>query len=280
MSGVKLKFAKQLLGVFLGSAIMALGLNFFLIPNRIAAGGVSGLGVIFFHQFNIPVGITIFASNVPLFLVAWKLLGFKFVFRSFFGTVFLSVLVEVLSPLPVLTTDLLLATIYGGIVLGIGLGMVFRSGSSTGGTALASKLLHYFSGFSVGQGLLGIDFVIIALAGIVFNAELAMYALISLFVTSKVIDFVQEGLSFAKACLIISNKGPEIAGSILSDLDRGVTYLKGQGGFTGREKEVLLCVVSQSEISRLKNIAWEIDPESFIIVSNIHEVLGEGFHQP
>ncbi len=280
MTGAKFKFAKQLLGVFLGSVVMALGLNLFLIPNRIAAGGVSGLGIILFHQFNIPVGVTIFASNVPLFLTAWKLLGFKFVFRSFFGTIFLSVLVELFSSVPVLTTDLLLATIYGGIVLGIGLGIVFRSGSSTGGTALASKLLNYFLGFSVGQGLLGIDFIIIALAGIVFSAELAMYALISLFVTSKVIDFVQEGLSFAKACLVISNKGPEIARSILSDLDRGVTYLKGQGGFTGRDKEVLLCVVSQAEVTRLKRIVWDIDPESFVIVSNVHEVLGEGFHQP
>ena len=278
MTGVK--FARQLLGVFIGSAIMALALNLFLIPNRIAAGGVSGLGVILFHQFGIPVGLTILAFNVPLFLAAWRYLGVKFVFRSLAGTLFLSFLVELFALVPVLTSDLLLATIYGGIILGVGLGIVFRSGSSTGGTALAAQLLNYFLGFSVGQGLLGIDFIVIALAGIVFSAELAMYALISLFVTSKVIDFVQEGLSFAKACLVISSKGPEIAGSILHELDRGVTYLKGQGGFTGKEKEVLLCVVSQAEVTQLKRIVWDIDPDSFVIVSNVHEVLGEGFHQP
>ncbi|PKM80483.1 MAG: hypothetical protein CVU88_04585 [Firmicutes bacterium HGW-Firmicutes-13] len=157
---------------------------------------------------------------------------------------------------------------------------MFRADSSTGGTGLAAQLLNYFLGFSVGQSLLGIDFIIIALAGIVFNAELGMYALISLFVTSKVIDFVQEGLAVSKACYIISNSGLEIADSIISDLDRGVTYLKGRGGFTGQEKEILLCVVSQAEVTRLKRIVWDIDPDSFVIVNNVHEVLGEGFHQP
>ncbi len=276
----KLKFIKQILGVFVGSAIMAMGLNMFLIPNRIAAGGVSGLGVILFHLLNIPVGLTILVFNIPLFILAMKFLGIKSVFRSLSGTIFLSVLVELLAPLPTLTTDLLLATIYGGIVLGIGLGLVFRSGGSTGGTALAAQLLNFFRGFSVGQGILGIDFLIIAIAGIAFSAELAMYALISLFVTSKVIDFVQEGLSLAKACFIISNHPREISKSILTELDRGVTLLKGQGGYTGEDKEILLCVVSQSEVTRLKRIVWDRDPHSFVIVSNVQEVLGEGFHQP
>lgn len=267
-------------GALLGSLVMTFGLNMFLIPNKIASGGVSGLGVILFHTFNIPVGLTILLSNIPLFLAAGKFLGMKFVVRSLAGTFFLSVLVEILAFLPVLTTDLLLASIYGGIILGIGLGIVFRSGGSTGGTALAAQLIKYFFGLSTGQGLLGIDFVIIALAGLVFNAELAMYALISLFVTSKVIDLVQEGLGFSKACYIISDKGPEISRAILTDLDRGVTVLKGEGGFSGREKNILLCVVSQAEVSNLKNIVWNIDPDSFFIISNVHEVLGEGFHRP
>ncbi|UNC93745.1 YitT family protein [Candidatus Contubernalis alkalaceticus] len=267
------------MGALIGSLIMTLGLNMFLIPNIIASGGVSGLGIIIFHAFNIPVGLTILFSNVPLFIAAWKYLGMKFVIRSLAGSLFLPVLVEALSFLPVLTTDLLLASIYGGILLGIGLGIVFRVGGSTGGTALAAQLLNYSIGLSTGQSLLGIDFVIIALAGLVFSAELAMYALISLFVTSKVIDLVQEGLGFAKACYIISESGPEIGQAIQTELDRGYTILKGQGGFTGQEKEILLCVVSQAEVTSLKKIVWHIDPGSFVIVSNVHEVLGEGFQR-
>ncbi|MDO9574806.1 MAG: YitT family protein [Candidatus Contubernalis sp.] len=268
-----------IMGALLGSLIMTLGLNMFLIPNIIASGGVSGLGIIIFHTLNIPVGLTILISNIPLFIAAWKFLGTKFVIRSLAGSLFLPLLVEGLSFLPVITTDLLLASIYGGILLGIGLGIVFRSGSSTGGTALAAQLLHYSIGLSTGQSLLGIDFIIIAFAGLVFSAELAMYALISLIVTSKVIDLVQEGLSIAKACYIISDSGPEIGQAIKSDLDRGYTVLKGQGGFTGQEKEILLCVVSQAEVTSLKKIVWHIDPESFVIVSNVHEVLGEGFQR-
>ncbi len=275
-----LKAIWPITGSLLGALVMTLGLNMFLIPNKIASGGVSGLGIILFHTFNIPVGLTILLSNIPLFIAAGKFLGMKFVVRSLAGTFFLSAFVEILGFLPVLTTDLLLASIYGGIILGVGLGLVFRSGGSTGGTALASQLIKYFFGLSTGQSLLGIDFIIIALAGLVFSAELAMYALISLFVTSKVIDFVQEGLGFSKACYIISNNGPKIARAILTDLDRGVTVLKGEGGFTGREKDILLCVVSQAEVSSLKRIVWNIEPDSFVIVSNVHEVLGEGFHRP
>lgn len=264
----------------LGTGMMALGLNMLLVPARIAAGGVSGLGVILYHLAGLPVGFTILILNLPLHLLAWIFLGKKFMARSLAGTVLLSLMVEVLYFVPVLTEDLLLASIYGGILLGGGLGLVFRSGSSTGGTALAAQLLHYFWGFSLGQGLLGIDFIIIALAGVVFNAQLAMYALISLFVTGKVVDFVQEGLSIAKACIIISPESQGIARGILKELDRGVTFLEGRGGYTGQELQVLLCVVSQGEVTRLKRIAWGVDPSSFVIVSNVHEVLGEGFHQP
>lgn len=274
-----LKRIWSIAGVLLGSAVMAVGLNMFLIPNKIAAGGVSGLGIIIFHLFGVPVGLTILLSNIPLYFAAYKYLGRKFVLKSLAGTIFLPVLVELLTPLPVFTRDLLLASIFGGILLGVGLGVVFRSDSSTGGTALAAQLLNHFLGLSIGQSLLGIDFILIASAGIIFNAELAMYALISLFVTGKVIDFVQEGLAVSKACYIISNLGPEIAESILSDLDRGVTFLKGQGGFTGQDKNIILCVVSQSEVTRLKRIVWDIDPDSFVIVNNIHEVLGEGFYR-
>ncbi len=201
---------REYIGVLLGIAVIAASFQMFLIPNQIAAGGISGLGVVLFHLLGVPVGLTIFLLNLPIFLLSAKLFGIRFIVRGLFGAVSLSVLVELFVFLPVVTEDLLLASIYGGIVMGIGIALVFGARGSTGGTILAAQVLNKLFGFTMGQSLLGVDFLVVAFAGIVFNLELAMYALISLFVTSRVIDLVQEGISTSKAALIISTNCPVV----------------------------------------------------------------------
>jgi uncharacterized membrane-anchored protein YitT (DUF2179 family) len=267
----------EYLGVLLGTAVVAASFNMFLLPNKIAAGGISGLGVILFFLLQVPAGLTIFLLNLPLFILAARMFGAPFIFRGLFGAVSLAVLVEVLAVLPVVTNDLLLASLYGGILMGIGIALVFRARGSTGGTVLAAQLLNKIFGSTMGQSLIGADFLVIALAGLIFNLELAMYSLISLFVSSRVIDLVQEGVSTSKATLIISDHCERIVSRILGELNRGATVFTGKGAYTGLPREMVLTVVSQSEVPRLKAIVHETDSRAFVIVGNAHEVLGEGF---
>ncbi len=266
------------LGVLLGSVIMAVAMNLFLIPHRLAAGGISGLSVILFHLFGIPAGLSIVLLNLPLFIAAWFILGRGVVARSLLGTFLFSAALELTAPyLPAATKDPLLAALYGGVIMGLGLGMVFRYRGSTGGTALLSLILNRTTGLTAGQGLLGGDLAVIALAVFIFGGEAAMYAVLSLFVSAKVIDLIQEGFSLAKMAFIITVRGEEINCRLLCDLGRGVTRLAGRGGYSGGEKEVLLCVVTRPQVTRLKELVHEQDPTAFVIIGNAGEVHGEGF---
>lgn len=277
----KKKTILEYLGVILGSFILAVGLIAFLIPNKIAAGGVSGLATISFYLTGLPVGVTMLIFNIPLFLISMKELGVKVGIKSLAGTIALSFFIDMLTPfIPPSTQNPLLAALYGGIMSGLGLGIVFRSKGTTGGTDLGAALLHKYFKSSIGMSLLAIDGIVIILAGIVFNVEAALFALITVFVTSKVIDVVQEGISYTRAAYIISEKNSEIADTINRVLERGVTSLMGKGTFTDTERQVLLCVVSQREVTGLKDLVYDIDPSAFMIVSDVHEVLGEGFKEP
>jgi uncharacterized membrane-anchored protein YitT (DUF2179 family) len=268
----------EYLGILMGVTITALGLVLFLVPNKIAAGGVSGLATVAFHTLGFPVGITMLSINIPLFLFSIKELGVRFGIKTLFGTVSLAILVDLLEPrLGALTTEPFLAAFYGGALAGIGIGIVFRFGGTTGGTDLGAQLLKKFTGVSSGQGLLMIDTVVILLAAIFFNVELALFALIGLILISKMIDFVQEGLNYARAAFIISDYSQEITREVLQELNRGATMLKGKGAFTEREREVLLVVISRAEVTRLKNLVRSIDEKAFIIITHVHEALGEGF---
>jgi uncharacterized membrane-anchored protein YitT (DUF2179 family) len=263
-----------------GSILLAVGLAAFLIPNKIAPGGVSGLATIIFYVLGWPVGLTMLVLNIPLFFVGIRELGWAFAAKSLFGTILLSLAVDVLEPLITAPTkDPLLASIYGGILVGIGLGLVFRAGGTTGGTALAAQIASHRVKLTSGYALLIIDGLVIALAGFVFTLELALYALISLFVTTQVIDLVQEGIGYFKAALIISDRNIEIGQAILREMDRGATCLQGKGVYTGVKREVLLCVVSRPEVTKLKRLVARIDPRAFMIVTNVHEALGEGFKE-
>lgn len=268
------------LGVLLGVIITAFGVSYFLIPTKIAAGGVSGLATVIFHLTKLPVGVTMLLLNVPLFLLSWRLIGPMFGAKTLFGTITISLFIDLFNRFAVpITEDLLLCTIYGGVLAGIGLGIAFRSGGSTGGTDMAAQLVARFFPTSVGQALLIVDGAVILLAGLAFGLELAMYALIAVFITTKTIDLVQEGQNYAKACLIISDQAEAIGQGIMERLERGVTRLDGQGLYTNADRKVLLAIVSRIEITRVKEIVREFDEKAFVVIYDVHEVLGEGFRR-
>lgn len=266
------------LGITAGSFLIALALTVFLVPNRIAAGGVSGLATVIYYISSFPIGITMLIINIPLFLAGLKIMGTSFGMRTIYGIISLSVFTDLLQPHVVsLTDDLLLASIYGGVVGGIGLGIVFRSRGTTGGTDMIASLINYYTGITVGEGLLIADGVVVALAGIFFNLEVALYAAVTIFITSQTIDVIQEGLNFKKGVLIISEQADEINQMVVNDLNRGITEFDAKGGYTGDRKQVLLCIISRSEVSELKAAVAKIDKDAFVIISDVHEVLGEGF---
>ncbi|TDA65840.1 MAG: YitT family protein [Clostridia bacterium] len=264
--------------ITLGTVIVGTGLGFFLVPHKIAAGGISGLATVIYYLTGIPVGVTMFTLNVPLFIMAVRNLGVRFGVRTLYGTAILSLWIDFLvGRVSAPTQEPLLAAIYGGLLTGVGLGLVFRAGGTTGGTDLAALLLRRRLRASTGQALLVADGLVIATAAAVFGVELGLYALISLLVSSRMIDSVQEGVGYAKVVLIISSQPQEIANSILFNLNRGATALEGEGLYTSQKRRVILCVVNRAEISRLKALVRNIDPQAFMIVTSVHEALGEGF---
>ncbi|WP_418790990.1 YitT family protein [Phosphitispora sp. TUW77] len=276
---MKLRVFREYFFILIGVTITAVGLDMFLVPNKIAAGGVSGIATIVYYKARFPVGLTMFIINVPLFLAGVRKMGMGFGVRSLFGTATISLAVDLLAPvLPIPTRDPLLASIYGGIFAGIGIGIVFRNRGTTGGTDLAAAIINNYMKMSVGVVLFMIDASVIIAAGITFrSAELALYALLTVFLTSRVIDIVQEGFGYAKAALIISDNPEAVSEAILNRMDRGVTTLKGKGMYTGTNRDVVFSVVTRAEISILKELVHSIDEKAFVILTDVHEVLGEGF---
>lgn len=271
------------LGIWAGVTLTALGLVWFLVPNKIAAGGVSGLAVVFYYIWHWPVAVTMLCFNVPLFLACLWVFGPRYGAKTLFGAGFVSIMVDfwqrVVHLVP-LTRDPLLASLYGGVLAGVGMGLAFRFRGTTGGTDMAAQLINKFTGLSIGHALMLMDGIVIVLAGIAFgSAELALYALIAIVITSKAVDMILEGLNYAKAALIISERSDEIALKILKDLQRGATGLLGRGLYSGKDKQVILCVISRAEVIRLKELVKQIDPAAFIIITDVYEVLGEGFKE-
>jgi len=265
------------LGVILGAIIVAISINSLIIPNGIADGGVTGIAIIIYYLLEWPVGWVVLGLNIPLFLLGLKFVGRSFLLLSLLGVVTLSAALDLTTGIPALTKDLLLASIFGGVMTGIGMGIIFRSQGSLGGTDILAVLFSRVTSFSVGQILLGIDAVIFLGVALLFGPEIAMYAMIYMFIVTKVIDFVQEGLTRSKAVLVISNKPEIIAHDIMTKLERGVTYFDAEGAYSGDYKKVLYCVVNRTEFTRIKDIIFEHDPQAFITTFDAPEVVGEGF---
>lgn len=265
------------INITIGVMIVALALNLFLIPNRLAAGGVSGLATILFYSFGLPIGPVIAISNVLLLIAGIMVFGRGFGAKTIYGAFSLGFFVYMTEGLAPITTDPFLATLYGGILSGIGMGIVFWYGANTGGTDILAQILTRYSNLAIGQLFLAIDMFVTLLAWRVFGAKLALYGLIAVFIMGRVIDLVLEGVTYEKAAFIISDKASEITEAIFSELDRGASLLGAKGAYTGRAQNIILCVVSRRQLEHLREIVGRIDAKAFTIVTDAREVRGEGF---
>ena len=266
--------------IVIGSALYAVGFQFFLYPNSIIVGGVSGIAMIINLLSGLPVGIMTIVLNIPLFIIAWKHFGLNFIVSSAVGMVLSSVFVDILALSEFTPTgDMLLACLIGGAVKGVGLGMVYYAGATTGGTDIIAKFLRLrFPYINFGTIVLVTDFVIVLAFAAIFNKlEAAMYAVIAMFVVSKAVDLVLYGIDNSNVCYIISEKSEQLIEGITDKLHRGVTILDGEGAYSHKNKQVLLCVVKRTQISEIRKMIRNIDENAFFIVTDAKNVFGKGF---
>ncbi|MDM5299587.1 YitT family protein [Bacillus pumilus] len=268
--------AKNYLFILIGSAIVAIGFNTLLLPNQIAAGGVSGISTIM-QSFGFEAAYVQWGLNIPLFIAGFYLLGGTFGVKTLVGSIFLPLMVFVTRHIAPVTHEALLAATFGGVVIGIGIGLVFLGNGSTGGTALAAKIINKYTGLTLGTSLAMMDGLIVLAAMTMFGIEEGLYAVIGVFISSKTIDVVQAGFSHSKMAMIITGHEDEVRQAVFDQIDRGVTKISAVGGYTDHDRPILMCVVGQSQFTKLKQVVKAIDASAFVIVMDAKEVLGEGF---
>lgn len=265
------------LHIIVGCLIGGMAYPLFLTPCGIAPGGLTGVGIICHHLFSWPVGTVSLVLNIPLFILSYRQMGPVFAFRSLIAMTIFSLSIDLL-PFAPMTEDPLLATLFGGILLGVGLGMIMRGGATTGGTDMMARLLHkHISFLSVGVLLFAMDFIVIVAAAVFIGANEALYAIIDIYASSKMIDAVLIGLTADKACFIISDAWEKVSERILTEMNRGATQLKARGAWSKEERPVVMSVVSRNELSTIKKIVQEEDESAFMFVTEAYEALGEGF---
>lgn len=267
----------RLLMIAIGAILMSIGLELFLVPNQILDGGVVGVSIIISHLTGVRLGIFIFILNIPFFFLGYKQIGKTFALSTLFGITILSICTSFLHNIDAITPDLLLATVFGGIVLGTGVGLVIRYGGSLDGSEILAILFNKATPFSVGEIIMIINLAIFAIAGFVFTWEQAMYSFLAYFIAFKTIDIVIQGLDESKSVYIISENIEDIGDAIMDRLGRGLTYLHGEGAYTGDNKKVIFTVITRLEEAKLKSIVEEIDSHAFLAVGNIAEVRGGRF---
>ncbi len=276
------RLIKNYFFIVLSAAIYALAFDWCFEPNGIAFGGVTGLAQIVNHFFSqVPVGVLVILFNIPLFLLGWKFLGGHLLISSLIAMAISSLFIDILATWHTFQPmeDKLLACIFGGVLMGVSMGMIFLQGATTGGTEIVARLLKLkLAWLPMGKLLLVTDLVVIAAVAAAFgDLHSALYGAVSMYLSTMVMDWVLYGLDTAKVAYIISDKPNEIAQGILHELDRSVTYLSGEGGYSGQSKKVILCAFKQRQIVAIKEMVRQVDPEAFMIVTAAHEVLGEGF---
>ena len=275
------KEGKQLLKdyalIVLGTFLAALSLPLFFLPYDIAPGGISGISTVLASVLPLSVGLISFVLNVPLFLIGWRTVGWRFAVRSFIAMSLMSLFID-LVPVRDVSGTVMLASVFGGVLLGVGLGLVVRAGATTGGTDMAAKMIHSRVAFlPIAAILFLIDGLVVAVAALAFGLQAALWALIALFVSSQAMDSVIKGFNTAMQFMIISRDAEEIVRRIHTEIDRGCTRLMAEGTYSRLPVGTLLCVVSRTEAPRLKKLVAEVDPQAFVTVCNVHEALGEGF---
>ena len=277
MSNKYLQFIKEYIIVALACVVMAFNINYFFVGNKLAQGGVSGLSLIIHYLSNIDVSYLYFALNIPLIILAYIFLGKNFLLKTFFATFVLSVFLKVFASFSEPLDDILLAAIFGGAINGIAIGIVFYAGGSTGGMDIVAKIVNKYTGIPISRILLATDFIVLSIVAVIFGKVIFMYTLISLVISSKMIDIIQVGIYSAKGVTIITTKEDEIRKRIMEDTGRGITLIDAKGGYTQKEIGMLYCVVGQYQLIKVKTIVKEVDPSAFMIVADVHEVIGNGF---
>ncbi|MBN1949531.1 MAG: YitT family protein [Candidatus Cloacimonetes bacterium] len=293
----------QYTGIVSGSIIFAMAYSWFLVPYKIAPGGIGGLSQIFYHLFNIPVGVSMILMNIPLFILSFIFMGKRFGFRSIYGMAVSSIMIDLLdfrnlyklgliediskyahvikgqviyAMLP--PGDIYLSAIAGAVLLGLGLGLIFRFRGSTGGTDIPVALLKQKSGISIGTGYWIVETLIILTVGLVFHdLKLVIWGYINLFITSRITDLTTEGLPYVKGMYIISERNNEIKEEIFDKIRRGVTIIKAEGGFTGKERNMLFCAMNRRQVALMREIVKDIDPQAFVLLTDVYDVMGYGF---
>lgn len=264
---------KKMLFLSIGAFIAGFAIEGFLVPNQMIDGGVVGVSMILSHLFDYNLGLLIVILNIPFVCLALTKMGKKFVLQTFFAIAMLGIATNLFHHFPV-TEDHLLATVFGGMILGLGVGIVLKNEGSLDGTEIMSLVLSKKFGLSVGEIIMAFNIFIYGASGLVFGWEQAMYSILTYFVAYRVIDVVIDGLDTSKSVRIISNKSEEIGKVLIEDLEIGITYLYGKGGYSGIDKTVIYCVVSRLEMSKLKEVVRRIDPSAFLSVVDVHEVYG------
>ncbi|MFN2236116.1 MAG: YitT family protein [Anaerolineales bacterium] len=267
--------------ILMGSLLQALSLRLFLVPANLASGGISGLSQIINFYTGLPIGVMVFLGNVPLLLLGWRYLGgSRFAFRTAFAVISFSIFVDGLTPfLPTdgLTNDIVLNTLYGAVVSGVGFGLVYRGQGTSGGSDILGRILNHKRGIPISQSYLITDALIIFLAGLSFSWENALYSLVMLYVSGIAAEAITQGSNVVRTALIVTGLPEDVKSEIFQGLGRGVTEISGKGGYTGSERPVLYCVITRSEVTRLKSLVSAVDPKAFMVIGQAHEALGEGF---
>ena len=277
MSNKYLQFFKEYIIVALACMVMAFNTSYFFIGNKLAQGGVSGLSLIIHYLSNIDMSYLYFALNIPLIILAYIFLGKNFLLKTLFATFVLSVFLKIFASFSEPLEDILLAAIFGGAINGIAIGIVFYAGGSTGGIDIIAKIINKYTGIPISRILLTTDFIVLSMVAVMFGKVIFMYTLISLVISSKMIDIIQVGIYSAKGVTIITTKEDEIRKRIMEDTGRGITLIDARGGYTQKEVGMLYCVVGQYQLIKGKTIVKEVDPSAFMIVADVHEVIGNGF---
>jgi uncharacterized membrane-anchored protein YitT (DUF2179 family) len=285
---VGFKFLKQsdlfinYLFIILGAFVQALAMRLFLIPGLMVSGGISGAAQIINYYTNFPIGIMVLIGNIPLLVLGWRYLGGRrFALRTATAVVLFSVFTDGLSfflPQEGLTTDIVLDALYGGLLLGIGLGLVYRGGGTSGGSDILGRILNHYRGVSISQSYLITDGLVVLASGFAFGWDRALYGLSVIYISGLAAEMISEGTSLYRTVFIITSQPDKVTERICTLLERGVTLLPGTGGYTGQPRTMLYCVLSRAEIHVLKTIVKEIDPQAFMVIGQANEALGEGFH--
>jgi uncharacterized membrane-anchored protein YitT (DUF2179 family) len=271
------KIIKRATAIFIGAVLMAVGLEIFLVPNNVIDGGITGISIMLSHMTGFRLGIFIFLLNLPFFFMGYKQIGKTFAISTLFGITVLSIFTSLFHPVPAFTEDILLATIFGGMVLGMGVGLVIRYGGALDGTEILAILMTKKLPFSVGEIIMFFNIFILGAAGFVFTWDRAMYSILAYAIAFKTIDVVIKGLDESKSAWIISDNAKAIGEAIMNRLGRGVTYLSGEGAFSGDDKKVIFCVITRLEEAKLKEIVEENDPNAFLAIADMAEVRGGRF---